>query len=97
MGKAKLKQPRLVKSIHVSTDAQRRAWAVVDAVSELQEHLRPYRAIEALTRNEKPGSEESIDLLQRSDLAMLLCVLTSNVEQRCAAANEAAVVCAKAL
>lgn len=84
-----------VKAVHVTTDSQRRAWAVADAISDLQSHLRPYRAIEALTLNEKLGSEESIGSLQRSDLAMLLCVLNTNVEQRCAEAREAAVLATK--
>lgn len=84
-----------VKAIYVSTEAQRRAFAVVDAVDELQRQFGAHRALERLTMNNKPGSEESLAQLQRADLAMLLGVLNDNLQAHCARAREAAVLSAK--
>lgn len=83
------------KAIYVTTDAQRRAFAVVDAIDELQTQLGAYRAVEQLTKNDKLDREESLAPLQRSDLAMLLGVLNANLEAHCAKAREAAVIAAK--
>lgn len=84
-----------VKAIHVTTDSHRRAFAVVDAVDYLEFQIAPYRAVEALAINEKAGAEESLGQLRRSDLAALLCVLTTNLEKSWAEAREVAAQAAK--
>lgn len=89
------KEPARVPAIHVTTDTQRRAYAVVDAVDNLDTQLGALRAVECLAINEKIGSEEYLPQLRRSDLAVLLSVLTSNLETHCAHAREAAVISAK--
>jgi hypothetical protein len=88
-------QPKAVQAIYVNTDAQRAAYRVVDAVDDIDSHLGALRAVECLVVNEKIGSEEYLPQLRRSDLAMLLSVLTSNLETHCAFAREAAVISAK--
>jgi hypothetical protein len=91
------KQPKAVQAIYdtLSTEQQRRAFAVVDAVDHLDSQLGALRAVECLVINEKLVSEEYMPQLKRGDLAMLLSVLTSNLETHCAYAREAAVICAK--
>ena len=80
-----------VQAIYVQTDAQRRAYAVVDALDELEHQLGAYRALAALTKNQQRVSAESLEELQRSDLAVLLAVLNANTEAACARVREAAV------
>ena len=82
-------------AIRVRTDAQRSAYAVVDAIDELQHQLGAYRALEQLASNNVAGSPESLEQLQRSDLAVLLGVLNANTENHLAWVREAAVVAAK--
>lgn len=82
-------------AIRVRTDAQRSAYAVVDAIDELQHQLGAYRALEQLASNNVAGSPESLEQLQRSDLAVLLGVLNANTENHLAGVREAAVVAAK--
>ena len=84
-----------VKAVYVSTDVQRRAYQVVDAVDELQRQLGAYRALAQLTGNNLAGSPESLAQLQRGDLAVLLAVLNANTEAACARVREAAVTAAK--
>lgn len=89
------KKLKAVKAIHVTTDTQRRAYAVVDAVDNLDTQLSALRAVECLAINEQLGSEEYLPQLKRSDLAVLLSVLTTNLETHAARAREAAVKSAK--
>lgn len=86
---------KAVKAIYPSTDNQRAAFAVVDAVDHLDSQLGALRALECLVFNEQVGSEEYLPQLRRSDLGTLLSVLTSNLEQHCAFARKAAVISAK--
>ncbi|MBK1683402.1 hypothetical protein [Rhodoferax fermentans] len=84
-----------VQAIYPSTRQQRAAYSVVDAVDDLDAQLGALRAVECLAINEKVGSEEYLPQLKREDLAMLLSVLTSNLQTHCATAREAAVASAK--
>ncbi|MFI5443645.1 hypothetical protein [Polaromonas sp. UC242_47] len=61
-----------VQAIHVTTEQQRRAFRVVDAVDELHNQLGALRAVQQLTTNDKAGSLENLPQLQRGDLATLL-------------------------
>lgn len=81
--------------VRVRTDAQRSAYAVVDAIDALEHQLGAYRALEQLASNNVAGSPESLEQLQRSDLAVLLGVLNANTENHLAWVREAAVVAAK--
>lgn len=83
-----------VKAVYVTTDTQRRAFRVVDAVDDLSADLGAFRAVESLAMNEKIGGEDCLPQLKRRELATLLNVLTNNLEAHCAAAREAAVVSA---
>lgn len=78
------------QGIVVQHDRQRRAYAVVDAIEMLEVQMQPFRAVEALAMNEKLGTEESLGALRRSDLALLICVLTKNVENHFKQARELA-------
>ncbi len=84
-----------VQAIYVTTAAQRSAYAVVDAIDELQHQLGAYRALQALAMNNLADSPESLEQLRRVDLAVLLGVLNANLEAVCARAREAAVSSAK--
>ena len=86
-----------VQAIYVHTDAQRSAFAVVDAIDELQAQLGAYRALERLTANNKTGGQEGLEQVQRADLALLLGVLNNNLAAHCEKAREAAVSSAKQL
>jgi hypothetical protein len=81
----------VVMAVRVCTDAQRSAYAVVDAVDELDRQLGAYRALQQLATVNLAGSNESLDQLQRSDLAVLLAVLNANTETHLARVREAAV------
>lgn len=91
----KTKKKTVVQAIHVKSSEQINAYRVVDAVDDIDSHLGALRAVECLVINEKIGSEEYLPQLKRGDLAMLLSVLTSNLETHCAFAREAAVISAK--
>ena len=91
----KTKKKNVVQAIHMKTSEQINAFRVVDAVDHLDSQLGALRAVECLVINEQIGSEEYLPQLRRSDLAMLLSVLTSNLETHCAFAREAAVISAK--
>jgi hypothetical protein len=80
-----------VQAIFVTTDAQRRAFRVVDAVDDLESSLGAYRAVQQLANNERLDGDEYLPQLKRGDLAMLLRVLNTNLETRCAHVREAAV------
>ena len=80
-----------VQALYPTSDAQRSAYAVVDAVDELQHQLGAYRALAALAGSDKRINPESLEQLQRSDLAVLLAVLNANMEAACARVREAAV------
>ena len=82
-------------AIRVRTDAQRSAYAVVDALDELDRQLGAYRALAALATVNLADSPESLAQLQRSDLAVLLGVLNANLEAHCARVREAAVSSAR--
>ena len=84
-------EPPPVRAIYVQTDVQRRAYAVVDALDELEHQLGAYRALAALTKNQQRVSAESLEELQRGDLAVLLGVLNANLESCVARARDAAV------
>ncbi|OYZ76081.1 MULTISPECIES: hypothetical protein [unclassified Polaromonas] len=96
MNKASSPDQPAVQAIHVTTESQRQAFRVVDAIDELQSQLGALRAIHQLTSNEGRGSEESLPQLQRRDLAMLLSVVSADLEARCAKARAAAAEVAKA-
>lgn len=83
--------PPAVKAIYVQTDAQRNAYAVVDAIDELQHQLGAYRALAQLASNNLADSPERLEQLQRGDLAVLLTVLNANTEAACARVRVAAV------
>lgn len=85
----------VIMAIRVRTDAQRSAYAVVDAIDALEHQLGAYRALEQLASNNVAGSPESLEQLQRSDLAVLLGVLNANTENHLAGVREAAVSSAK--
>lgn len=89
-----LDQPT-VQAIHVTTEAQRRAFRVVDAIDDLHSQLGAYRSIEQLMARERRGSDESVAPLWRRDLVALLSVLNTNFEAHCVKALEAAVLSAK--
>ncbi|MFI5447574.1 hypothetical protein [Polaromonas sp. UC242_47] len=84
-----------VQAIHVTTEQQRRAFRVVDAVDELHNQLGALRAVQQLTTNDKAGSLENLPQLQRGDLATLLSVVSADLEAHCAKAREAATRAAK--
>lgn len=84
-----------VQAIYVTTEQQRRAFRVVDAIDELHSQLGALRALQQLTSKEQRDSPESLGHLRRSDLAMLLSMLSASLEAHCAKAREAAVLCSK--
>ena len=92
-----MKTQKTIPGLVVKTEAAQRAFAVVDGLDMLENQLRPFRAVEALAMNEKLGSEEGMGGLQRSDLAILICVLTMNVQTHLAETREAAVAHARGL
>jgi hypothetical protein len=83
--------PPVVLAVRVHTEAQRSAYRVVDALDELQHQLGAYRALAQLTMNNLAGSTESLEQLQRADLAVLLGVINANTEAHVARVREAAV------
>lgn len=91
MHASQLIDPPAVKAIYVQTDAQRSAYAVVDAIDELQHQLGAYRALAQLASNNLADSPEGLEQLRRGDLAVLLAVLNANMEASCARVREAAV------
>ena len=87
-----------VQAIYVQTDAQRKAYAVVDALDALEHQLGACRALQQLTAiNGASGAEslERLEQVKRSDLAMLLGVVNASLEAGLARAREAAVSSAK--
>ena len=74
----------------MSTEQQRRAFQVVDAVDNLESQLGAYRAVEQLAGNEKLTCDEGLPQLRRSDLAKLLSVLNDNLQDYSIKAREAA-------
>lgn len=85
----------VVKAIYVQTDTQRSAYAVVDALDALEHQLGAYRALQQLAFINGADTPESLEQLQRGDLAVLLAVLNANTEAACARVREAAVSSAK--
>ena len=70
------------------TAQDRRAhFDAIDAVEHARQQMGALRAIEALTIMEKVGSEESMGMLRRNDLAMLLCLVTTSIETTLDSAN----------
>ena len=88
-------EPPPVRAINVQTDARRSAYAVVDALDELEHQLGAYRALAALTAVNLADTPERLEQLQRGDLAVLLAVLNANLESCVARARDAAVSSAK--
>ncbi len=84
-------EPPPVRAIYAQTDAQRRAYAVVDALDELEHQLGAYRAVQQLAAINGADTPERLEQLQRSDLAVLLAVLNANLEGCVARARDAAV------
>lgn len=84
-------EPPPVRAIYVQTDVQRRAYAVVDALDELEHQLGAYRALQQIAAINGADTAESLEQLQRGDLAVLLGVLNANTETHLARAREAAV------
>ena len=84
-----------VQALYPATEAARSAYAVVDAIDDLQRQLGAYRALAQLTAINGADSPERLEQLQRGDLAVLLAVLNANTEAVCARAREAAVSSAK--
>jgi uncharacterized membrane protein len=75
-----------------ANEQQRRAFAVVDAINALRVQLGALRAVAQLTTNEQLGSEEALPQVRRSDLALLLRVLDSDLGAHCETAHEAALL-----
>lgn len=86
---------KAVQAVYVRTEAQDLAYKAADAVGSIQVQLGALRAVESLARNELAASEEYLPQLKRDDLAVLLSVLTSNLDAHCTLARAAALACAK--
>ena len=78
-------------------DPQAAALTVVDAVDNLQRHLRAYAAIEQLVTLDHAGADTHLPGLQRDNLAMLMNVVNTGVQQCAQVARDAAVLAARPL
>lgn len=85
----------VVMAVRVGSHAQRSAYAVIDAIDELQRQLGAYRALADLASVNLAETPEGLEQLQRSDLAVLLGVLNANTENHLERVREAAVSAAK--
>jgi hypothetical protein len=94
MSHANRSEEPAVQAIYVTTDKQRLAFGVVDAVDDLQSRLAALRAVGQLAANDS-GSDH-LPQLRRGDLAMLIGVLGSDLEAHCTKARDAAALAAKA-
>lgn len=93
MSQANRSELPAIKAIYVTTDKQRLAFGVVDAVDDLHSRLAALRAVGQLAANDTGA--ESLPQLRRGDLAMLIGVLGSDLEAHCAKARDAAALAAK--
>jgi hypothetical protein len=57
--------------------------AAVDALDHVHAQLGALRAIESLAMVSKVDSEQDMGTLQRNDLAMLLCLVTTSIAATC--------------
>ena len=76
--------------------AAREAWKTVDALGELQSRLLAYEAIKEMVLLERADAEQSMPLLRRESLAMLLMVVNEGVGRSADAAFAQANVAAVA-
>lgn len=93
MSQANQSKKHAVKAIYVTTEKQRLAFGVVDAVDDLHSRLAALRAVGQLAAND--SGPENLPQLRRGDLAMLIGVLGSDLEAHCAKARDVAALAAK--
>lgn len=94
MSEANPHEEPAVAAVYVTTDRQRLAFCVVDAVDDLHSRLAALRAVGQLAAND--AGPDTLPELRRGDLVTLIGVLSSDLEAYCLRARTAAVLAAKA-